>query len=94
MNGGFVAELEAKDTTDLREWLYVLEKSSKALVKVFNNALSSIVRCFEARKTAYVTQLQKARDISNMATRHVMQVSSLCTTIRRRGREGGKERVW
>lgn len=52
--------------------------------KLRNNAMScmlAVAECFELRRTVYLSQLRKIREVSNMATRKAVQVDNAQTQI-------------
>lgn len=68
----------------------VVRQESKRLLETFRESLSAIFDCCETRKAAYVAQIKKIRDVSNLATRNAMQVEivsiffCMCMNIRAR----------
>ena len=53
----------------------VVRQEAKRLLDAFRESLSAIFDCCETRKAAYIAQVKKIRDVSNMATRNAMQVN-------------------
>lgn len=53
----------------------VVRQDAKRLLDAFRESLSAIFDCCETRKVAYIAQVKKIRDVSNMATRNAMQVN-------------------
>ena len=52
----------------------IVEEYSADLEETFTAMLRALAECVTVRKNTYLSQLRKAREISNMATRNAIQV--------------------